>query len=170
MTSCPGCGVDLPADDSLPALSRYKASPECQQLYGEVTAYTFQHQIQLGWWHQTCVDAYAAQHSGPEMAAITIAFALSGLYMVLERGFSGYQVRDAHTYLASRVDSWPRFSPPDSVGELTILDVALASSVEEHSCLVQRWARSVWTAWQHVHDEVAALSDAQLRGWRPTQP
>ncbi len=169
VNTCPGCGVELPADDSLPAGSRYRASPECQHLCGEVAAYTSQQQALLGPWHQTCVDAYGGQHSGPDTPAITIAFALNGLYLVLERGLSGYQVREPHSYLASAVDSWPRLTPPDSVGEVTVLDVALASSPEEHTVLVQRWGRSVWTAWRHVHDEVAAMTDAQLRGWRPRQ-
>jgi hypothetical protein len=143
------------------------ASPECDRLYGEVAGYTHQHAALLGRWHQTCVDAYGAQHIGEQTPPIATAFTLNGLYLVLERGFSGFQAREAHGHLANTVDSWPRFTPPPEVGEVTVFDVALASSPEEHIELVRRWGRSVWAAWHHVHDQVAEMTDRQLHGWRP---
>lgn len=120
--------MKLPADRSAPAPRGYEASPECLQLHGEVVAYVYDRPVQLGQWHQTCVDAYGAQHTGSGTPAITTAFALNGLYLVLERGFTGYQGRKAHGYLASTVHSWPRFTPPDSVGATTVFDVALAAT------------------------------------------
>lgn len=170
MTRCHGCELELPADNSLPIPAGYDASSECWQLYAEVVAYVYDHPSRLGLWHQTCVDAYRAQHAGSGTPAIAIAFALNGLYLVLERGITGYQAREAHRYLASTVKSWPRFTPPQSAGATTVLDVALASSPEEHALLVERWGRSVWAAWRHVHDEVAAMTEAQLDGWQPRPP
>ena len=43
-----------------------------------------QHPEVLGLGHQTSVDAYAAQHVGPQMRPMTVCFALNGLYLVLD--------------------------------------------------------------------------------------
>jgi hypothetical protein len=167
MIKCPGCGVELPRAGEAPAAAQYNASAECWQVYGEVVSYGALHAVQLGRWHQTCVDAFTAQHVGPKTAPLTVAFALNGLYLVLERGFSGIQVREAHGYLTNTVDSWERRSLPRSVGSMTAFDVALAADPADHAVLVERWGRSVWDAWAHVHEAVAELTDRQLAGWRP---
>lgn len=143
MTSCAGCELELPAADVVPVPAGYDASSQCWQLYGEVVAYGYDHPKHLGRWHQTCVDAYRGQHVGPEAPQIAVAFALNGLYLVLERGFTGYEARKAHGYLASTVESWPRFTPPRSAGETTVLDIALASTPVEHARLVQGWGHCV---------------------------
>jgi hypothetical protein len=39
------------------------------------------------------VDAYAAQHATPASKPITTAFALIGLFLFAERGFTGKQVQ-----------------------------------------------------------------------------
>jgi hypothetical protein len=97
----------------------------------------------------------------------SIRVILNGLYLVFERGFTGFQVRQAHTHLASTVKAWPQFVRPGSTGDVNVFDVALASSPEEHIELVQRWGTSVWSAWSDVHDEVADMTDRQLHGWQP---
>lgn len=48
--------------------------------------------------HQVAVDAYAAQHAGPASKTITIAFALIGLCLLLERGYTGKAVQRAHMH------------------------------------------------------------------------
>jgi hypothetical protein len=164
---CPGCGVELPRDSAAPPASQYNASAECWQVYGEIVSYGALHAASLGRWYQVCVDSFGAQHVGENTAAITVAFALNGLYLVFERGFSGLQVREAHGYLANTVDSWDRLPRPGSVGAMTAFDVALAADPEEHAALVERWGRSVWESWTHVHDVVADLTDRQLAGWTP---
>jgi hypothetical protein len=169
---CPGCGLDLPdlepprvGGDPEPA---FDASPECLDLYGEVIAYGMSHPAQLARWHQTCTDAYRLQHLVPSTKPITTAFALNSLYLVLERGFTGVQSREAHGYLANTVTTWPRFTVAPTVGDVTVFDVAMAGTPEEHGSLVRRWGRSVWAGWSHVHAEIAEMTDRQLHGWHPT--
>lgn len=170
MSRCPGCGVELPDAPAPPALTdRYLASPECRALYGEVVGYEVTEPARLNPWHQVCVDAYGAQHVGPDSQARGVAFALNGLYLVFERGFTGTQAREAHGYLANTVEpgSWPAFEPPDAVGGVTVFDVAMAGSPDEHIARVQEWGRAAWAAWRHVHAEVAEMTDRQLSRWRP---
>ena len=170
-TTCPGCGLVLPETWSALDTRGYEASPECLELGGEVAAFGMLHPETLGRWRQTCVDAYAAQHVGPKMKPITICFALNGLFLVVERRWSGIATREAHAYLADTVPrrAWPRFTPPDDVGSLTVLDVALVSDPEDQAVAIEKWGTSVWEAWSHVHVEVRRMTDRQLKGWRPGQ-
>jgi hypothetical protein len=59
-TTCPGCGLQLPAS-GLPWDRRWNASPECWQLYGEVQGFALNHSELVRDFHQLTVDAYAAQ-------------------------------------------------------------------------------------------------------------
>jgi hypothetical protein len=159
----------LPETSSPPDIRGYRASPECLELDGEVTAFGMLHPATLGRWHQTCVDAYAAQHVGPLTKPITLAFALNGLFLVVERGWSGIAVREAHGHLARRVprESWPTYPAPQDLGVVTVLDVALAPTPEDQAVAIETWGASVWEAWRHVHDDVRRLTESQLRRWRP---
>ena len=48
------------------------------------------------------------------------AFALIGLYLVNERGFTGRQAQRAAHVLGRRRQQWPRFLPPARVGDITV--------------------------------------------------
>jgi Family of unknown function (DUF5946) len=72
-------------------------SPECWQRYGEVQGFE-PHYIELVRdYHQLAVDAYAAQHAsrevGGDVPPISVAYALVGLYLALDRRVSGLEVR-----------------------------------------------------------------------------
>ena len=159
-TVCPGCGVRLPVNADAPLDARYNASAECWQVYGELTAYTVAH----GDWdgggqfiHQLAVDAYGAQHVRENARPIGPAFALIGLYLTCERGYTGRQVQHMHTLLAQRSKTWPRFSPPAHAGTLTVADVMRAPPGEARDATLRQWGRSVWEAWALEHERVRAL-------------
>src|SRR4029079_19172745 len=111
--------------------------------------------------HQLAVDAYAAQHAGTAPKPITTAFALIGLYLVNERGFTGRQAQRAHMFLGRRRQEEPRFSPPGHVGDIHIADRPGAGDAGRDEA-IRRWAASVWDAWRDHHEEVAALVDDRL--------
>ena len=135
---CPGCGVTLPGSGDLHG--RSNASEACWQLYGEVAAHEAAHVAVLGRLHQLTVDTYGAQHAGSSVARIGVAFALIGLRLSLDEGWSGEEVRDAHQYLGAKFKAWPEFAPPAERTWMTVYDVALATSPDEHARLVHRWA------------------------------
>lgn len=166
---CPGCGLALPATGSAVEPDRLIASAECYELYGEIVARVLADQVTLGRWHQTSLDAYAAQHVGPQTPPITVFFALNTLYLVLDRGFTGQQGRAAHSYLANNFgsDRWPHLAPPIVRAPVTVLDVALAGTAEELATQIQCWGHSVWNAWSHAHDQVRQTTQHLLAGWRP---
>jgi hypothetical protein len=135
-------------DGARPVDPRRHASGECWSLYGEVTGLQLTRPARLGAVRQLTVDAYAAQHVGPQTPAIGPAFALIGLHLALDRGWEGWQVRDEHQRLARKRREWPRLTPPPDVGGVTVFDVAMADSDAEHVAVVRRWAEAVWAAWR----------------------
>src|SRR5689334_22985565 len=65
-----------------------------QNAYYELACYTLVHP-DPSFIHQYMVDAYAAQHANVYSKPISVAVALAGLSLHLERGYSGRQVRAA---------------------------------------------------------------------------
>jgi hypothetical protein len=159
-TRCPGCGLELTTDD-VPPTDRYNASPECWQLFGELTAYTMS-KNDPAFIQQHCVDAYGAQHSGGETKSITTAFSLVGLYLFLEHGYTGREVQQAHTTLGEQDRSWPELSPPDSPGEITVQKVLDANPEDERTRMIERWAESVWQTWEASHQWVREVCSESL--------
>ena len=153
--SCPGCGLELPATNAS-APDRYNASAACWQRYGELSAYTLTHDDGT-FLHQHGVDTYAAQHVGETMRPIGAAFALIGLYLAVERGWTGRDVQQAHRQLAARSKDWPRFSPPPQPGAVTVADVMQMPPGTERDTGLRTWGAAVWDAWREEHERVATL-------------
>jgi hypothetical protein len=167
-TTCPGCGLELPASGWLPD-PRRNASPECWRLFGEVQGFELRHLELVRDYHQLAVDTYQAQHAPRdhrEIPPIGVAYALVGLHLALDRGLRGVEVRAAHQRMGKPDASWPRLEPPGHTGTVTVFDVAAAGtmvgSVSGHAEAVRRWAAAVWRAWAPRHATVAALTDRLL--------
>jgi Family of unknown function (DUF5946) len=153
--SCPGCGVQLPKTNAS-APERYHASAACWQLYGELSADTLTHDDGT-FLHQHVVDTYAAQHVGETMRPIGAAFALIGLYLAVERGWTGRAVQQAHQRLAARSKDWPRFTAPRRSGGVTVADVLQMPPGTERERGMRAWSAAVWDAWREEHEQVATL-------------
>jgi hypothetical protein len=76
--------------------------------------------------HQHIVDAYAAQHSPSNPKPITTAFALVGLYLTIEKHFTGKEVQRAHMYMARARKARPHFDSPQAQPDFTVFDVMRA--------------------------------------------
>jgi len=125
-----------------------------QQLYDELSCYTLSLRDPT-FIHQYIVDAYAAQHSDEDTKPITIAFALAGLYLHHEKGYSGKEVQRAHMELAKNKKRLPRFEIPKERGEITVADVLGQAPCEDRDKAIERWSASVWEAWKDSHARVA---------------
>ncbi|MBO0935580.1 hypothetical protein J2I47_03365 [Fibrella sp. HMF5335] len=147
---CPGCGILLPQSIAEPP-SRYLASGACWQLINELEYYT----LSLAdpyFIHQLVVDTYGAQHTGPQTRPITTAFALIGLQLAIEKGYTGRQVQQAHMALALQQKNWPRLTMPDQTGTLTVSHGLLAGAGEPRHGRIHEWAESVWQRWAPWHN------------------
>jgi hypothetical protein len=123
--------------------------------YHQLTAYT----LSLGdaeFIHQHVVDAYAAQTATEESKPIGVAFALAGLYLHMERGFTGREVQLAHMRLAEAGGPWPTFPLPPAAarGGVALEEVMVASAGAQRSLAIEAWCRSVWEAWGESRERV----------------
>jgi hypothetical protein len=153
---CPGCGLQLPRLRDEAANPQVNASAECQRLCHELSLYTLTHGDAF-FIHQVAVDAYAAQHAGPASKTITVAFALVGLCLLLERGYTGKAVQRAHMRFVNQSKRWPSFDPPAHRGSVTVADVLRAVSGSERDARIMQWATSMWMAWEQAHPAVRTL-------------
>ncbi len=70
-----------------------------QDAYNELQAYTLAHRGPA-FIHQHVVDTWSAQHANEHSKAIGVTFAPEGLFLNVEKGWSGRQVQRAHRGLA----------------------------------------------------------------------
>jgi len=134
-----------------------------EELFHELAFYT----LALGdaeFRHQHAVDAYAAQHADEESKPIALAFGLAGLYLHLEKGYTGKQVQEAHMAMSQRRRTWPRLALVAERGTVTIHDVLAAEAGTARNEAIEAWCASVWAAWRERHAEVAELVRDVLGG------
>ena len=124
------------------------------QDYHELYVYTME---RPGFILQHVVDANLAQRCDATGKPISIVFALVGLYLHLERGFSGAQVQQAHITLGKRKRDWPRIALPDARGRLTPADVMAAPAGPERDAAIDSWCESVWAEFQGSRDLIVEL-------------
>lgn len=107
--------------------------------------------------HQHVVDAFAAQNADERTKPIKLTFALVGLYLHLEKQYSGRQVQRAHQSLARRKRQWPSFALPMDRGGMTAVSVLDRPAGPARDQAIHAWCASVWAAFGDCHQAVAAL-------------
>lgn len=127
-----------------------------QDAYNELQAYTMAHG-DPAFIHQHVVDAFAAQHADEHSKAIGITFALVGLYLHVEKGWTGRQVQKAHMLLARHKRSWPIFQLPKERGSVTVDDVMASPPGPERDRAIETWCASVWAAFEDSRGAVDEL-------------
>ena len=130
-------------------------------LYHELTFYTLAHPSPE-FLHQNVVDAYTAQHADSTTKPIAVTFALIGLYLCFEHGFTGRGAQRAHMRMARRRGPWLSLPLPEHRGEVTIEAVLAAAPGPARDAAIRRWCESVWDAWSHAHPAIAALAQTEL--------
>ena len=111
--------------------------------YDEVYVYTMG---RPGFILQHVVDAFAVQTASDASKPISIVFGLVGLYLRVERQFSGRQVQEVHMKLGRKKREWPHVYLPEARGSMTVSHVLAAPAGAERDIAIDDWCRSVWTA------------------------
>ncbi|MBD2462595.1 hypothetical protein H6G89_16260 [Oscillatoria sp. FACHB-1407] len=158
LSPCLGCGAMLPvnARASIGATHDYLlASAECWATFGEVLAREYSNAAYAKV-HRLTVDAYAVQHPGhPSPQSIqSVTLHLISLCLVLECGFDMDQATRTMQRLARHKSDFVWLTPPNSLGDKTILDVWQAPDAIAHVKAVEEWAQSAWSAWESHHPQV----------------
>lgn len=133
-----------------------------QDAYAELSVYTLAHP-DPAFIHQHIVDAFVAQTAGLDTKPITLTFALVGLYLAVEKGYTGRQVQLAHMALARKRKVWPALPLPDERGAITVREVLAAPPGEERDTMIHRWCASVWEVYQESQELIRALTTQELR-------
>ena len=127
-----------------------------QEAFYELSYYTLSlHDV--AFIHQNAVDAFTAQHADENTKAIAITFALIGMYLHLEKGYSGQEVQRAHMQLGKTKRSWPEFDLSKDRGDFTVFDALSAPAGAQRDAAIHKWCKSVWQAYHQSHEAVAQL-------------
>jgi hypothetical protein len=132
-----------------------------QNSYDELRCYTLNHKSPA-FIHQHVVDAFTAQRADENTKPIAITFALIGLYLHVEKQFSGKQVQRVHMDLAQHKQRWPTFALPDSRGPVSVVQVMAAAEGLERDQLIHEWCVSVWQAYRESRESVVGLVRAHV--------
>jgi hypothetical protein len=139
LVKCPGCGNEM-------------TQTACRKAYDGLSCFTLELQDEY-FHHQLIVDSYAAQHAGPGDKPVRLFFALVGLYLVNEKGYTGKQVQEMHVTLGKNHREWPRFEIPAEKNWLTVAD-ADNSPNEQKKEMIKKWSQSVWNVWKGQSDTI----------------
>jgi hypothetical protein len=132
-----------------------------QDFYHELSYYTLAHP-DPSFIHQHIVDAYAAQHADESAKPIGVVFALIGLYLHVEKNFTGRQVQKAHMMLAKRPRQWLRPHLAQERGAITVRNVVAAAPGQSRDAMIHKWCASVWGAWNESGNQIADLVSTDL--------
>jgi len=122
--------------------------------YDQVYAYTMG---RPGFILQHVVDAFAVQSANEDGKRIGVVFGLVGLYLHVEKQFSGLQVQKVHMKLGRAKRQWPSVCFPEDRGRITVLDVLAASAGPERDRAIDDWCKSVWTSFSANRPTIIAL-------------
>jgi hypothetical protein len=122
--------------------------------YDEVYAYTLG---RPGFILQHVVDAFAVQAANHESTPISVVLGLVGLYLHVEKQFSGRQVQAVHMRMGRKKREWPNIHFPGDRGNMTVVDVLAATAGPERDRAIDNWCRSVWTSFAGNRQTITAL-------------
>lgn len=132
-----------------------------QELFDELSFYTLAHS-DPAFIHENSADAYRAQHVDGNTKPIAAVFAVMGLYLYLEKNFTGKQVQQAHMRMARQHKPWPRLPVPAQQASIGVADVVAAAPGAERDAMIHQWCAAVWETWRESRPQIAALAKAEL--------
>jgi hypothetical protein len=106
---------------------------------------------------QHVVDAFAVQTANQNTKPVAVVFGLVGLYLHLEKNFTGRQVQEAHMKLGRRRREWPKISLPLDRGSMTVVDVLAVPAGPERDKAIDKWCQSVWACFEGSRRTIVAL-------------
>lgn len=129
----------------------------------QLSFYTLAHPDPVYFIHQHAVDAFAAQTADENTKPIKLTFGLIGLYLFLEKGYTGKQVQNAHVKLSQHKKAWPKLALPTERGNITVADVLLAEAGAPRDAMITKWCKAVWAAYHQWHHAVRQLAKTELK-------
>ena len=125
-------------------------------LFHELSFYTLSHKGEE-FIHQHIVDAYTAQTADANTKLIAIYFALIGLYLLVEKNYTGKQVQNAHVALSYQSKNFKPIILPEYRGEIHIEDVLNTLPGRQRDEMIYQWCKSAWSAYKEVSKEIEEM-------------
>jgi Family of unknown function (DUF5946) len=135
--------------------------PTEQELFDELSFYTLAHP-NPAFIHENSADAWRAQHVDETTKPMAVIFAVMGLYLYLEKNFTGRQVQLAHMRMAKQRKPWPQLPLPTKQATITVADVLAAAPGPPRDAMIRQWCESVWEIWQESRPQIVALAKSEL--------
>jgi hypothetical protein len=135
--------------------------PSDEELFNELSFYTLAHS-DPAFIHENSADAYRAQHADESTKPIAVVFAVMGLYLYLEKNFTGRQVQLAHMRMARQRKNWPQLPLPSRQSDIGVSDVISAEPGSLRDAMIRKWCAAVWEVWQESRPQIAELAKAEL--------
>ena len=163
--NCMGCGGLVP-DITGPTHEYMESSPGCWQAYGDVLGREYSDPA-FGAMLRLTADTYAVQHPGRQSsrnAIQSVCAHLLSLCLIIDKGASFSVGERGIGWVIERKSRFTWLTPPGSLGEITVVDIAGWQSAAEHGKQVRAWAESAWSAWSAHHDTVREWASSMLNG------
>ena len=106
---------------------------------------------------QLVVDAHGAQLATEHTKPIALVFALIGLYLHVEKQFTGLQVQHVHMRLGRQKHPWPTITLPHDRGDTTAADVLLVPAGADRDAAISEWCRAVWDAFRQSREQIIKI-------------
>lgn len=136
-------------------------NPADQELYNELSLYTLELR-DPEFIHQHIVDAFAVQYADGATKPIAIVFGLVGLYLYLEKNFTGRQVQRAHMQLARYRKTWIAPPIPEQQASIGVANILAAPPGPQRHAMIRGWCEAVWRDWQSARPQIVALAQKDL--------
>lgn len=129
--------------------------------YDELTFYTLSLRDKE-FIHQHVVDAYGAQNADENTRPIALFFSLAGLYLLVEKKYTGRQVQKAHQVMAAKTKDFIKIGLPQHRGDISIQNVLDETAGPMRNKKILEWCASVWAAYADQHNKIIEETDKLL--------
>lgn len=126
------------------------------QQFHELSFYTLSHGDPK-FIHQHIVDAFAVQTADENTKPIAVIFGLAGLYLLIEKNFTGREVQQMHLLMSQNKKPWPQIKLPINRGAITVAEVLATNPGKERDEMIYKWCESVWEAFAESREEIIRL-------------
>jgi hypothetical protein len=106
---------------------------------------------------QHVVDAHQAQTATSDSGAMGLVFSLVGLYLHVEKRFTGTQVQQVHQRLSRTKRQWPSIHLPQERGVLSAVEVLAERAGIERDAAIDRWCKTVWQSFNDSRETVVRV-------------
>jgi hypothetical protein len=86
-----------------------------------------------------------------------VVFALIGLFLHVEKNFTGLRVQQVHMQLGRKKHQWPAIVLPSQRGAITAADVLKVAEGPERDATISKWCQSVWEAYRANRQTIIEL-------------